>query len=170
MVYKNCKKIYGPYKRKTDGRQHVIIIYHDGSRKTVSYPKFITEKRLDRYLESHETVDHEDGNFYNNDPSNIKVLSRSRHAYLDARRVQKETFECPTCKKTFTISGKRLNDVVQNRRKGKSGPFCGRSCAGKYGKKIELNTIEKLPVQQIKTKHYYIKKRGSAGKWNTDLV
>lgn len=168
--YPHCfiKKVHGPYRRKTDGRQHVIIIYHDGSRKTVSYPKYLTEKRLGRYLEPHETVDHEDGNFYNNDPSNIKVISRSRHSYSHARRVKKENFKCPTCEKTFTIGGKRLNDVVQNRKKGKAGPFCGRSCAGKYGKKIELNIIEKLPVHQIKTKHYYL--RGSAGNWNTGLV
>ena len=36
-------KIYGPYTRKEDNRQHVIII--DGEkRRTVSYPKFLMEQ------------------------------------------------------------------------------------------------------------------------------
>jgi len=46
-------KVYGPYTRK-DGRQHVIL-YENGTRKTVSYPKYLLETKLGRPLDSNET-------------------------------------------------------------------------------------------------------------------
>lgn len=49
MVYKNCK-IYGPYRKKQDGREHVVIIYPDGRKSSVSYPKFLVENRRGKYL------------------------------------------------------------------------------------------------------------------------
>ena len=38
---------------------------------TLSYPKYLIEVHLDRYLEKEETVDHIDGNFLNNVISNL---------------------------------------------------------------------------------------------------
>lgn len=155
MVYENCK-IYGPYKRKDD-RQHIIAVFSDGTKKTVSYPKYLTEKRLGRYFKPWETVDHKDGNFNNNDPSNIQVISRSRHAYEDCRRLLEQDFNCPICNKKFTLADKKLNYAVQNRKKGKAGPFCGKGCAGRYGTMIQNNVIKKLPVERITPKYYRLK-------------
>jgi len=128
MVYENCK-IYGPYTRK-DGRKHVCIILPDKSRTTVSYPKYLIEKHLNRYLEKDETVDHEDRDFTNNSISNLQILTRKEHGQKDARRIRSQTFTCPMCDKIFILEGKRLNDSIQNRKKGNRGPYCGRSCAG----------------------------------------
>lgn len=155
MVYVNCK-IYGPYKRK-DNREHVVIVWPNGKKQTVSYPKYLTEVRLNRYLTSNETVDHIDGNFTNNIPSNIQVLNRVEHAYLDAKRCKDQEFECPYCNTQFTLSGRKLHNAVQNRkRKNAAGPFCTRSCAGKYGKSVQLGST-KLPVNEITTEYTTIK-------------
>jgi len=61
LVYEDCQ-IYGPYQSKTDKRLRVVV--REGkTKRTISYPKFLVEKRLNRYLSENEIVDHIDGNF-----------------------------------------------------------------------------------------------------------
>jgi hypothetical protein len=58
----------------------------------------------------------------------------------------------------FELSGRKLNDAVANRRKGKAGPYCSRSCAGiascnpnrkmKNIGKVEYCRIEKSPAKE----------------------
>ena len=126
-------KIYGPYTGK-DGRQR-IIVYENGKRTTVSYPKYLLEQKLGRPLLPDETCDHIDGDFTNNSLDNLQVLSRidniRKHASLKPR--EKATFTCPECLASFTTY---MNDARHNRKQGKAGPFCSRSCAGKYGQRL----------------------------------
>ena len=121
-------KVYGPYTRK-DGRQHVIL-YENGKRKTVSYPKYLLEQKLGRLLLPHETCDHIDGDHTNNCFENLQVLSRSdnvrKHAVLQPAEFG--VFTCPICNCSFT---KRMSKVRHNRKQGKSGPYCSKTCAGK---------------------------------------
>ena len=44
MIYENCK-IYGPYFNKVDNRQNIIIVFPDKTRKTISYAKYLMEKK-----------------------------------------------------------------------------------------------------------------------------
>lgn len=150
LVYKEYK-VYGPYKRK-DGRQHVVLVSKSKKRKTVSYPKFIMEKHLNRYLDKNETIDHIDGDFNNNDLSNLQVLDRSIHVSLDVKRYSTQNFICPLCGVSFQLKGRKLHDAIWNRKKQKAGPFCSRSCAGKYAKSIQLDG-EKLQIVQIVPKY-----------------
>lgn len=150
MVYHQCK-IYGPYTRK-DGRQHIIVVYPDGCKKTVSYPKYFVEMELGRYLGDNETVDHIDGDVTNNSLPNLQVLPRSVHAAKDARRLCEQSFVCPLCGSEFSLSGRRLSDAITNRKRGKAGPFCSRRCVGKYGKLVQ-DTGSVLPVSIIEPKY-----------------
>lgn len=124
-------KVYGPYIRK-DGRQHVIL-YENGKRSTVSYPKYLLETKLGRKLLHNETCDHIDGNPLNNSLDNLQLLSKSdnirKHAALQPAEFG--TFTCPICLCSFT---KRMNNIKANRKQGKRGPYCSRSCAGKAGR------------------------------------
>ena len=124
-------KIYGPYTRK-DGRQHVIL-YENNKRKTVSYPKYLLETKLGRSLLPHETCDHIDGNPLNNSLDNLQLLSRSDNIRKHAALLPAElcTFTCPICLCSFT---KRMHHIRHNRKQGKRGPYCSRSCAGKAGR------------------------------------
>ena len=123
-------KVYGPYTRK-DGRQHVIL-YENGKRQTVSYPKYLLEQKIGRSLLPDETCDHIDGDYTNNNIDNLQVLTRSdnirKHAAL--KPEERGVFTCPVCNCSFT---RLMRDVRHNRKKGKSGPYCSRICAGSGG-------------------------------------
>ena len=84
-VYENCR-LYGPYKSKKDNRLRIQVIFSDGRRTYMSYPKYLMEVHLGRYLEKDETVHHIDGNPLNNDISNLTVIDRAEHANNDAIR------------------------------------------------------------------------------------
>jgi len=137
------KKVYGPYDKK-DGRQVIILQYEDKSRRTVSYPKYLMEVRLDRELDpDKETVDHIDRDFTNNEWWNLRVIERSRHAKEDATRRKPTEFTCAMCE---TVFEKDASYVYTNRKAGKAGPFCSRKCAGTYGMKVKKGEIEKVVV------------------------
>ncbi len=123
-------KIYGPYTRKEDGRQHVILVNMSGKRRTVSYPKWLMENALGRILDPDlETTHHKDRNFNNNDLENLEILPRNLHAQQDARKVQVMELMCPMCENVFIC---RIDKNFRgNRKKGRSGPYCSKSCAGK---------------------------------------
>lgn len=154
MVYENCQ-VYGPY-IGSDNRKRVIIEFPDNTKSLRSYPKYLMEKHLDRYLDPDlETIDHIDNNFNNNDLSNLRILTRVEHCSLDALRVKSQIFICSMCNTNFTLSGKKLNDAFQNRLKGHSGPYCSRSCAGKASHLKQ--TDSKIKYQNIKREKYILK-------------
>lgn len=148
-------KTFGPYKRP-DGRQIVIIQNDDGSRRTVSYPKYLMEQHLGRQLDENlETVDHWDSNVDNNNIDNLRIVERKEHSANDTRRVKNIDLNCAWCDKDFERSPRLLRD---NAKKQKAGPFCSRSCAGKYSRKLQLKLIDKLSPQQHVDSEYYKKK------------
>jgi HNH endonuclease len=147
-------KIYGPYTRK-DGRKH-ILIYDGKSRRTVSYPKWLMEQYLGRLLEDWETVDHINRDFTDDSLENLRVLSRSQHTREDNRYVKPIETVCVWCGKSV----QRLpSDMRYYSKKGKAGPFCGKSCSGSYGAEIQNRKIDKLPIQPFPiSEYYYLKK------------
>ena len=154
MVYENLK-IYGPYKGK-DGRLRVVTKDGDGKLNTVSYPKYLMEVYLDRYLTLSETIDHIDGNFLNNDFNNLRVLERILHTTLDASRNKDVEVICNYCGEIFTIKGNTLHQ--RNRRDNNhSGYFCSRSCTGKYGRDIQLGLRNPESIPTILVEKYRLK-------------
>ena len=152
MAYADKFKVWGPYTRK-DKRKIVIVVDRKGKRRTVSYPKWIMEMHLGRKLHpDKETVDHWDSNFDNNDISNLKLIPRKQHSFNDTRRVKMVKYHCAWCDKEFERSPRLIRDKAK---KKKSGPFCSRSCAGKYSRLIQLKLIDKFDQQQAVDSEYY---------------
>lgn len=152
MVYENCK-FYGPYKSKKDNRLRCIIIDDNGKRKTISYPKYLMEVYLDRYLDVDETIDHIDGNPLNNNIDNLRILNRKEHAYRDIYRNSDVNATCIYCGKAFTIKGSKLS--YKNRKN--SGYFCSRKCSGKYGKEIQLGLRKPVIIDTITPNKYQVR-------------
>lgn len=147
MVYDGCR-IGQTYLSAQDGRLRIHITYPDGHHSVMSYPKFLMEQHLNRYLTDNETVDHIDKNPLNNNISNLQVLNRSEHAHLDCKRLLAQTFTCPVCGEVFTLTGIKLSRCLTDRKRGKSGPFCSRKCTGKYGTQVQNGAIKPLPITQ----------------------
>jgi len=132
MLYENYK-IYGPYLRQ-DGRKHVIAYNSTKQeRKTISYPKYLLEKKLNRYLEYNETVDHIDGNLTNDNLSNLQILSladnirKSTIIYKDTMKAK-----CIRCDLIIILDRKQQEYSRSNKKRGKKGPFCSKRCSGLY--------------------------------------
>lgn len=126
---KTIKKTYGPYERP-DGRKHVIHVYTDGSRRTQSYPRFLVEQATGEELSMGDDIHHIDGNHTNNALSNLEVISMEDHkSNPHSREAEYYYFDCPVCGES---TSKPMRNVRGNWKKGRPGPFCSRSCAGKY--------------------------------------
>lgn len=155
MVYKDCI-IKGPYLRKKDNRLIVIATYNNGYKTTISYPKYLMEVHLGRYLEDEETIDHIDNNPLNNDITNLRVLKRNIHTYEDALRNKDILVRCTFCGKEFSIKGDKVH--CRNRKdRYQSGYFCSRQCSGKYGKNIQLGLIKPITVDKVIPNKYKAK-------------
>jgi hypothetical protein len=133
-------KVYGPYTGK-DKRQRVII-YENLKCKTVSYPKYLVETKLNIKLKDNETVDHIDGNFLNNDFRNLRVVDRAEHAHDDSIRIIEECIKinCLFCGKEFALNTRDMYNT---------GSYCSRSCSGKYGQMVQKGKIEKISLRTI---------------------
>jgi len=143
-------RVYGPYLRE-DGRKHVIL-YDGKNRRTMSYPKWLTEQRLGRFLCDHETVDHDDRDYTNDAASNLIVRERVVHAQLDVRRVQRIRGVCVWC---GTPVSRHPTVVRAHHKKGCAGPFCSRRCSGLYGAELQNKRTVRLPVQNAVVSCYY---------------
>lgn len=150
-----ARKVHGPYKKK-DGRQIVIIVNDDGSRRTVSFPKFLVEENIGRPLDPDlETVDHWDFNFNNNDLNNLRIVPRAQHSADDTRRVKLIKLKCSMCNKDFERSPRLIRDKSK---KGVRGEFCSRQCSGRYARALQLGRIKKFKKVPYVESEYYRRK------------
>jgi len=155
-LYPNLKNVLGPYTR-SDGRKHVILYFKDGSSRTVSYPKWLLENHLQKRLKDNETVDHCDRDFTNDNISNLRIKVRAMHASEDAKRVKDIEIICILCGEKAL---KKARDLQHNAKLGKAGPFCGRKCAGKYSKAIQMGEVihTPRPIEEIDREYYQLDK------------
>lgn len=147
-----AERVYGPYYNGNQNRKIVIIVDEDGSRKTMSWPKYLLEKHLGYSLDPEDTVDHIDRNHNNDNIDNLRIVPRVQHSTDDTRRVKLVKFKCSLCNKEFERSPRLVRDKSK---KGRSGVFCSRHCAGQYARKLQLGQIEKFPVQPYIESEYY---------------
>jgi hypothetical protein len=137
------------------------IYFEDGTKSTKSYPKWLMEQKLGRELHpTKETIDHIDGDFTNNDFSNLRIVPMGKHAKEDSVYVKDVKVICLQCGDEFY---RRARDLDRNARLGKAGPFCSKQCAGKYGASIQ-NGRKRLPAQKRvpRSKREYYRKQKSS--------
>lgn len=134
-------KVYGPYKRKNDNYSHVIICYDDGSRRTMSYHKYLWENEYGAVEEGYD-IHHIDENPDNNVLSNLEKVESTKHKREHASTgISMVEITCLECGSTVS---KCKSDVEHNRSMGKAGPFCGKSCAGKWSARKQYGGVDQL--------------------------
>ena len=143
-------KIYGPYFRKDEKRWYIAIAAN-GVTRTKLYSRFKMEQKLGRELGSDETVDHIDGDKTNDNIENLQILGRVEHAKKDAKRALPVEIVCVLCGAKALKKGSYLRGSAK---KGRAGPFCTKSCAGKYGQRVQADKSHKLPAQPTVTVTY----------------
>lgn len=148
------KTVYGPY-TINNGRKIVIVVKEDGTKRTVSYPKYLMEEHLGRELGDDETVDHLNFDKDDNRIENLKIKPRDEHSADDTRRVKLVKFKCQMCGDDFERSPRIVRDKAK---KGSTGIFCSRKCSGKYNRLVALKKLDKLPVQSHIESEYYRRK------------
>jgi hypothetical protein len=108
------------------------VKYSDGSKGTVLQHREVMEQVLGRKLKPQELVHHKNSNKRDNSPTNLKITSRPAHAAEHAKTRVPELLEvtCLECGKTSLKLARQVrhNQIGQQ----KPGPFCGRSCAGRF--------------------------------------
>ena len=160
-LYPEYDSVFGPYTR-TDNRKHVILNNSKvpkgtkGKLRTISYPKALIESTIERKLLPNETIDHKDDDFTNDTITNLRILDRKEHCSNDAIKYQPTTLPCVQCGNPCDLSKEQIVNRIANAKIGKHGPFCSRSCSGKYGNMIQQNIITKVtpePAVFIKSKN-----------------
>jgi hypothetical protein len=131
----------------------MFLVYPNGTKRTVSYPKWLMEQKLGRRLDPrNETVDHIDGDFNNNSLENLRIIPIREHVLDDVKRRKIDLLKCRWCGKTFeAFSGRR--------KRSKVGPFCSKHCSGKYGKANQMNGSPILTGNNIPSTGVYYKNK-----------
>ena len=153
MIYENLVKIRGPYESSKDHRLRCTLVFNDKTIKNMSYPKYLMEVHLDRYLTENETVDHIDGNPLNNTISNLRVLDRQEHCTNDVIRNKDVKVTCTYCGKEFYIEGSKLHQRNRTDRH-QSGYFCSKQCSGKYGTEIQNHKRAHVVTEKVITEKF----------------
>ena len=139
-MYKHILKVYGPYTSECDGRKRVVFYYSDKSTSTTSYARYLYEQ-ANGILPDELTVDHIDEDFTNDELDNLQPLTLLENINK-ARENGKQNTEwfngiCVECDKPFIKPMRQIrgNQFV----KGRPGPFCGKSCSGKFNQRKQIN-------------------------------
>lgn len=140
-------KTYGPYVAK-DGRYRCMIVHEDGRRQIVSYPRLVMEAHLGVSLSPEVDVHHKDGNVANNDVSNLEVIDHKVHCREHSLKYKEAVnVLCLYCSEVFSLTPKRQSQRARdtNRPFPKAGPFCSRTCSGKYGTDVQRSRKAGMP-------------------------
>lgn len=106
----------------------------------MSYPKYIMQLKLGRELLPGEVVDHIDDDPTNNKEENFQVITNQENMLKYSIPIYHEWFVCPVCSDNFHVRGSQYRN--NQLKKKRAGPFCSRSCAGRYNASRQYGTYE----------------------------
>lgn len=127
--------VHGPYLDKRLDRM-IVNIQVGTKRRNMTYARYLMMEHLGRLLDPvTEHVDHKNDNRFDDRIENLQILTPADNTWKQQGRITWYVFTCPEC------NGQGIQDlrfVRGNRKKGRKGPFCGRSCAGRYSQRAQV--------------------------------
>ena len=99
----------------------------------IYYHRHVASLKIGRWLTSKEVVHHIDGNIFNNDPSNLQVVTQSEHNLIHKPAPPRKSMTCSVCGR----------DLVS---KDYYATFCSALCSQKAQRRFEISKeeLEKL--------------------------
>lgn len=138
MIY---NLLNGPY-INNENRRIVFVGPNNKEKKCISYARYLMSEYLGRELTDDEVVDHKDENKLNDCLENYQIITTSENNTKYGASIKGwYYFLCPICGNGVK---KSLASVQHNKKQNKAGPFCSKSCAGKYSREIQLGRMVKL--------------------------
>lgn len=131
-MYEDCR--IQRHKYSPDGREYIVIIFPDGSKKTTNFARYLMEVKLGRLLNRNEHVHHIDGNCYNDCLDNLELIDPKTHQRLHHLLDREQEFSCYWCKKNLVLYGNALTNYLRRVKHNPTskGPFCDATCRAKY--------------------------------------
>src|SRR5690606_12837150 len=132
-------------------RVFLVIVYTDGSRKSMSNARYIVEQALGRELTDDETVDHIDEDYENDNVSNLGLSTGGdNNRYGKISCMYK--FICPAdgC---GVPAEKPYSQVKKNWSRADNGPFCSRECSGVMSHKDPIGRTPGEVFERILLEH-----------------
>ena len=129
---------------RKDGRHCVYYKFPNGKFKSAQYARYLMENYLQKYLDTDECVDHIDRDKTNDSLENLRVVPRRQSTMEDLKYVQAIAITCVYCGKQALKAARQLNHSAKQ---NKAGPFCSKSCVGKYGSSVQNEHIKPFPAQ-----------------------
>ena len=130
----NFIEILNVYSQKS-GRLNAYVKYTDGTHKVISYPKALMEQKLGRHLGKDEDVHHKDGDFHNNDLSNLELAKHGEHQREHAMKYYDKVADCDYCGKSFIWTAKQQSGYYRDLSRQIRYKTCSKRCAALIGQK-----------------------------------
>ena len=128
---------YGPYPTKS-GHLFWIDVHDNGTRSSVWVHREMLEQHLGRKLTQDEVVHHVNEIPDDNRIDNFEIKTRAAHTRDHCAPAEVVEFWCAECGE---LGFQLARNVKHNRKQGKAGPFCNRTCSGRYSRRAQLGRV-----------------------------
>ena len=118
---KGYRKVYVIVNR--ENRRMACLYHNDGTRKTISYAKYLYTSHYNCDVADGDHVDHINGDKTDDRIDNLQVISKEYNIKKDHVKKEMIVCVCPICGKEFLFDKKDLSTHPN--------PCCSRSCGGK---------------------------------------
>ena len=103
-------------------RRVCIMVYHDGTKHSMSYAKYLYTSYYKTEIPEGEQIDHINGDKMDDRIENLQKVSKEYNLMKDLKKGETVELECPVCHKKFLYPKHNLSTH--------KNPCCSRKCGG----------------------------------------